>query len=72
MTNKNVTCIRHDNNDVQRIPRHDDVIVEISTRLKSPIPSEKLKSRKKITIKIDHSTLSYLYRGLMIWACRVC
>ena len=47
MTNKNVTCIRHDNNDVQRIPRHDDVIVEISTRLKSPIPSEKLKSRGK-------------------------
>ena len=47
MTNKNVTCIRHDNNDVQRIPRHDDVIVEISTRLKSPIPSEKLKSREK-------------------------
>ena len=47
MTNKNVTCIRHDNNDVQRIPRHYDVIVEISTRLKSPIPSEKLKSRGK-------------------------
>ena len=47
MTNQKVTCIRHDNNNVERISRHDDLIVEISTRLKSPIPSEKLKSREK-------------------------